>query len=90
MCQEPTRCPAHDAVSIYERLALLVLLDTDCCCLWSRDELERELLRDKGNRVHAAGAIDNLYAAGLVHLSGDLVLPTRPLRRVDELYPLCI
>jgi hypothetical protein len=44
----------------------------------------------RGEQIDIEAAIDGLYAAGLVHVRGELVHPTLAARRVDQLYPLSI
>jgi hypothetical protein len=56
----------------------------------SRAELARRISGSRGAPVDIDPAIDGLYAAGLVHVAGELVSASLAARRVDELYPLCI
>jgi hypothetical protein len=53
--------------------AILALLLDDPGAPWSVDELARELRSE----VDAVDAVASLYAAGLVHRSGELVFATR-------------
>jgi hypothetical protein len=51
---------------------------------WSRAELEREVAGVNGTRSTSPTQSIALRR-GLVHLSGELVTPTRAARRMDEL-----
>jgi hypothetical protein len=48
---------------------------------WSLEEIAREL----GDGPDAEDAVARLAGTGLVHRLGDLVFPTRSLRRANEL-----
>ncbi|HEX3433819.1 MAG TPA: hypothetical protein VHT25_07130 [Solirubrobacteraceae bacterium] len=52
---------------------------------WSRAELQRELSGTTGDPVDPSDAINALYASGLIHVSGDLVFPSRAACLMDEL-----
>jgi hypothetical protein len=65
--------------------AVMMVLLSDEHSPWSRAELEREVAGVRGNPLDVTDAIDRLYASKLVHLSGELVTPTRAARRMDEL-----
>jgi hypothetical protein len=80
-------CPAIDAT--IERVVILELLE-DPDASWSRAELARHVSGSKGEPIDIDPAIDGLYTAGLVYVTGELVHPTLAARRLDELYPLCI
>jgi hypothetical protein len=80
-------CLAIDAC--IEGVVLLQLL-SECGAPSSRAELARRISGSRGEPVDIDPAIDGLYAAGLVHVSGELVSPSLAARRVDELYPLCV
>jgi hypothetical protein len=76
-------CPSsEDGV---QRILMMVLLSSEHGP-WSKAELERELSRPGDEPVDVADAIGTLYAAGLVHVVGDLVEPTRPARYLDGLF----
>jgi len=47
---------------------------------WSRAELERDVAGVSGEPLDVADATNRLYAAGLIHLSGELVFPSLPAR----------
>jgi HD-like signal output (HDOD) protein len=64
-----------------ELVLLTLLLDDSTQRLWSLDELAREL----GSELHAADAVASLFAAGLTHRCGELVLATRAAVRFSEL-----
>lgn len=51
----------------------------------TRDELQREIEGSRREAVDVAEAIDALYGAGLIHVSGELITPTRAARLMDEL-----
>jgi len=76
-------CPASD--DGVQRILMMVLLSSEHRP-WSRAELERELSRPGDDLVDVADAVGALYAAGLVHIVGDLVEPTRPARYLDGLF----
>ena len=67
-----------------ERIVMMVLLASGHSP-WSRAELQRELSGSRGDPIDVTDAIDELYGAGLVHVSGDLITPTRAARLMDEL-----
>jgi hypothetical protein len=52
---------------------------------WSRVEVVREIAGVHGDRIAVADAINDLYGAGLLHITGELVTPTRAARMMDEL-----
>jgi hypothetical protein len=83
MHAEPIESDILQVIAQYERVTLMVLLENERP--WTRVELEREIAGAKGSPGDAASAINNLYAAGLVHISGELVIPSRPARHMDEL-----
>jgi hypothetical protein len=67
-----------------QRIVLMVLLAGEHEP-WSRAELQRELSGSTGDPVDPSDAINALYASGLVHVSGDLVFPSRAACLMDEL-----
>jgi hypothetical protein len=66
------------------RLVMMVLLSSEHSP-WSLSELQREISGAKGDPIDITDAIDELYGAGLVHVSGGLVTPTRAACLMDEL-----
>jgi predicted transcriptional regulator len=64
-----------------EFVVLTLLLDPDSPGPWSVSELAREV----GCELRAADAVVRLDAAGLVHLSGELVFASRPAVRFGQL-----
>jgi hypothetical protein len=88
MHEERSESLLLDVINQYERVVLMVLLGDEHP--WTRAELEREVAGTKGKPGDVSTAINSLYTAGLVHLSGELVIPTRPARRMEELNPGCI
>jgi hypothetical protein len=75
-------CPS--AADETQRIVLMVLLADDHKP-WSRAELQRELSGSTGDPIDPTDAINALYASGLIHVSGDLVSPSRAARLMDEL-----
>jgi hypothetical protein len=67
-----------------QRIVLMVLLAGDHEPR-SRAELQRELSGSAGDPVDPSDAINALYASGLIHVSGDLVFPSRAACLMDEL-----
>jgi hypothetical protein len=63
---------------------MMVLLSSDPGP-WSRADLHREIKGSRGEPIDVDEAIDALYGAGLIHVSDDLVIPTRAARLMDEL-----
>jgi hypothetical protein len=76
-----------DIDATIERVLILELLDDPDAPL-SRAELARHVSGTRGEPIDIDSAIDGLYTAGLVYVSGELVLPTLAARRIDQLYPL--
>jgi len=72
-----------------ERVVILELLE-DPDASWSRAELARHVSGSQGEPIDIDPAINGLYTAGLVYVSGELVHPTLAARRIDQLYPLTI
>jgi hypothetical protein len=67
-----------------EAVVMIVLLSKDHG-VWTRVELEREVTGLRGIPDGVTGAIDHLDASGLVHLHGELVLPSWAGRRMGKL-----
>lgn len=65
---------------------LMVLLLSGGQPRWSRSELERELSRPGREPLNITDAINVLYGAGLVHVSDDMIEPTRAARYFDQLF----
>jgi hypothetical protein len=64
-----------------EFVVLTLLLDQSSSGPWSVAEIGREV----GCELRAADAVVRLDAAGLVHLSGELVFASRPAVRFGQL-----
>jgi hypothetical protein len=64
-----------------EFVVLSLLLDANSPGPWSVAEIGREV----GCELRAADAVVRLDAAGLVHLSGELVFASRPAVRFGQL-----
>jgi hypothetical protein len=84
MHAEPTRCPRTLPLIETERTVMMVLLSGEHDP-WTRDDLQREIAGTKDDPLAVIDAINSLYGAGLVHFTGELVTPTRPARKMDEL-----
>jgi hypothetical protein len=67
-----------------ERILLTLLLASDYTPL-SRTELQREVSGSEREQIEISGALDSLYAAGLINVSGELIIPSLAARRMDEL-----
>jgi hypothetical protein len=76
---------ARAVAPIDTRRAVMVVLLSGHHHPRSRAELEREIASVNGDRIAVADAINDLYGAGLLHLTGELVTPTRAARMMDEL-----
>jgi hypothetical protein len=50
---------------------------------FSKAELAREVAGSKRGEIDVSDAIENLYAAGLVNVSGELVSASRAARHMD-------
>jgi hypothetical protein len=64
---------------------LMMVLFSDDHPRWTREELGRELSRPGQEPVNIDDAVGALYRAGLVHVSGDMIEPTRAARYLDDL-----
>jgi hypothetical protein len=84
MHAERTRCPFAVPAIETQRTVMMVLL-SDEHSPWTRADLQREIARAKGDPLAVTDAISDLYGAGLVHVTGELVTPTRAARYMDEL-----
>jgi hypothetical protein len=81
MHDQPIAPHASGLAGDTEFVVLALLLDPDSPGPWTVGELAREL----GCELRAADAVVRLHAAGLVHLSGELVFASRPAVRFGEL-----
>lgn len=88
MHAEPSESDILEVIAQYERVTLMVLLEDEHP--WTRAELEREIAGTNGRPGNVTTAINNLYGAGLIHISRELVIPPRPARHMDELLAFCI
>lgn len=61
---------------------LSLLLDLESGCIWSVDELVREL---SAPRLEVLDGVASLEGAGLIHRSGDFVFASRAAARFDRL-----
>jgi hypothetical protein len=76
--------PTPDLVDQVEQAVMMVLLAGEHTP-WTRSELEREISGPHRNPLDVTDAIDNLYGAGLLHITGQLVTPSRAAKRMDDL-----
>jgi hypothetical protein len=67
-----------------ERTVMMVLLSGEHEP-WTRADLQREVAGTKGDPLAVIDAINDLFGAGLVHFTAELVTPTRAARKMDEL-----
>lgn len=84
MHADRTHCARAALGSEIERIVLTLLLASGYTPL-SRAELLREVSGPSSDPIDIGGAIDSLYAAGLVNVSGELLTPSLAARRMDEL-----
>jgi hypothetical protein len=84
MHAEPNASPIAERDRHTEAVLMMLLLESEYSP-WSRAELEREIAGVRGDPIEVTDAIANLHGSGLVHVSGELVTPTRAARRMDEL-----
>jgi hypothetical protein len=84
MHAERIDCPrAVPAIETQRTVMMVILLGEHDP--WTRAELKREIAGTKGDPVAVTDAIRELHGAGLLHITGDLVTPTRAARKMDEL-----
>jgi hypothetical protein len=81
MHEEPNPRRRDGDADVIQRLVMTLLLDPESHGPWTPQELSREL----GSEIMALDAVTSLHAAGLVHLCGDLVFPSRPAARCFEI-----
>jgi hypothetical protein len=85
MHTQTNECPCLALVANeVERIVMFALLSGDRHP-YSRAELERELPGSKEKPIDVDFAIENLYAAGLVNVYGELITPSRAARYLDEM-----
>lgn len=77
-------CPCAAIATETQRIVMMVLLSGDPGP-WSRAELHREIQGSRGEPIDVDEAIDALYGAGLIHVSDELIHPSRAARVMDEL-----
>jgi hypothetical protein len=65
-----------------EAAILSLLLDLESGCIWSVEELVREL---SAPRLEVLDGLASLEGAGLIHRSGEFVFATRAASRFDRL-----
>jgi hypothetical protein len=80
MQDETTRTEAGEDDRI-DAAIIGLLLDTATSWPWSVEELTREL----GDKLAVEDGLAGLYAAGLIHRSGELVFPTRAAIRSHQI-----
>jgi hypothetical protein len=81
---ERTDCPRIVPAIETQRTVMMVILlgEHDP---WTRDELGREIAGTRRDPIDVADAIRELHGAGLLHITCELVTPTRAARKMDEL-----
>jgi hypothetical protein len=84
MHAEPTHCPRPVPMIETERAVMMVLLSGEHEP-WTRADLQREVAGTKDDPLAVVDALNALFASGLVHFTGELITPTRPARKMDEL-----
>ncbi len=80
MQDETTRTEAEEANRI-DAAIIGLLLDSGSSWPWSVEELTRDL----GDKLAVEDGLASLYAAGLIHRSGELVFPTRAAIRSHQI-----
>jgi hypothetical protein len=81
MQDQPSPRDAAAELNNLERVVLHVLLEGETAGIWS----EREVAKALGSEAHAAYALVNLHADGLVHRCNEFVFPTRAAARFWQL-----
>ncbi len=79
-----TREPTPEATSpqlVVEQAIMALLLSGEHAGIWMCAEVEREI----DGSLAVQDALVALHAGGLVNLHGELVIPSRAARRMDEL-----
>jgi hypothetical protein len=84
MHAERSDCPRTVPAIQTERTVMMELLSGPHDS-WTRSELQREIAGTRGDPVAVSDAIRQLHGAGLLHITGELVTPTRAARKMDEL-----
>jgi hypothetical protein len=85
MHAQPTDCPCLVAIANeVERIVMIALL-TSGHSPFSRAELEREVSGSKEKAIDVDFAIENLYAAGLLNVAGDLISASRAAVHMDQM-----
>jgi hypothetical protein len=77
-------CPCALIATETQRIVLMLLLGSGHSP-WSQAELQREISGTKDDPIDITDALDALHGAGLIHVNGELVTPTRAARLMDEL-----
>jgi hypothetical protein len=81
MQDQPSPRDAEAELDQLERVVLHLLLDAGGPGILS----EREIAQALGSEAHAAFALVNLLADGLIHRCNEYVFPTRPATRFRKL-----
>jgi hypothetical protein len=84
MHDQPSCCAPAGAVDEVQRIVMIALLTSEHSP-FSTAELAREVAGSKLGEIDVSDAVENLYAAGLVNVSGELVSASRAARHMDEL-----
>lgn len=75
-------CGVTDPQRCSEAAILSLLLSSGGCCIWSVEELMRELSSPK---IQVLDALSSLEGAGLTHKAGPFIFPTRAAWCFDRL-----
>jgi hypothetical protein len=75
-------CVMSKRSSHCEAAILSLLLDNESGCIWSVEELVREL---SASQLEVLDGLASLEGAGLVHRSGEFVFASRAASRFDRL-----
>lgn len=75
-------CAMSERSTCSEAGILSLLLDMESGCIWSVEELMREL---SAPQLEVLDGLASLEGAGLVHRSGDFVFASRAASRFDRL-----
>lgn len=84
MHAERTDCPRTVPAIQTQRTVMMVLLSGEHEP-WSHPELRRDIAGTRGDPEAVSDAIRELHGAGLIHITGELVTPSRAARKMDEL-----
>jgi hypothetical protein len=84
MHAKPSDCICSSIANEVEWLVMIALLSSGHST-FSRAELEREVSGSKDKPIDINDAIERLHAMGLLNLAGELVIPSRAAKYMDEM-----